>query len=59
MARDTPTMTETERLLAEAREICLRVHGSAPDELVAVVFQRRCLEADVARYEGDRGEALH
>jgi len=52
-------MTETERLLAEAREICLRVHGTAPDELVAVVFQRRCLEADVARYEGDGGEALH
>lgn len=52
-------MAETERLLAEAREICLRVHGTAPDELVAVVFQRRCLEADVVGYEGDRGEALH
>jgi len=50
-------MTETERLLAEAREICLRVHGSAPDELVLALFGRLCTEQDLA--QGYAGEALH
>ena len=52
-------MTETERLLAEAREICLRVHGSAPDELLREVFLRLVTEHELALAEAVGAEVRH
>ena len=52
-------MTETERLLAQAREICLRVHDAAPDELVLAVFARLCGEQDLAQAEAMGEGARH
>jgi len=52
-------MTETEKLLAEARAICLRVHGAAPDELLVAVFQQRCTEHDWVQDETQTNEMLH
>jgi len=45
-------MTETERLLSQAREIALRVQGSASDEVVLTVFARLCLEHDQNQTRG-------
>lgn len=52
-------MTETERLLAEAREICLRVHGTAPDELVREVFLRLVTEHELAQADVMGVEVRH
>lgn len=48
-------MTETEFLLCAARTIAQRQMPDAAETLVAEVFRRLCLEADISREE--RGEA--
>jgi len=52
-------MTETERLLSQAREIALRVQDSASDEVVLAVFARLCLEHDLERKQEEAPHALH
>jgi len=42
-------MTETERLLIQAREIALRVMGEATEAAVLAVFGQLCVEQDALK----------